>query len=37
MATGGDDIDAASGDDIIVDLLSVPFSRRLFNEKMVSR
>ena len=34
MATGGYDIDTAGGDDIIADLLSVPFSRRLFNEKM---
>ena len=34
MATGGDDIDTAGGDDIIADLLSVPFSRRPFNEKM---
>ena len=29
-----DDIDTAGGGDIIVNLLSVPFSRRPFNEKM---
>ena len=34
MATGGDDIDTAGGDDIIADLLSVPLPRRPFNEKM---
>ena len=34
MATGGDDIDTVGGDDIVADLLSVPFSRRPFNEKM---
>lgn len=34
MATGGNDIDTAGGDDIIADLLSVSFSRRLFDEKM---
>ena len=34
MAAGGDDIDTAGGDDIVADLVSVPFSRRTFNEKM---
>ena len=34
METGGDEIDTAGGDDIIGDLLSVPFSSRPFNEKM---
>ena len=35
MATGGDDIDTTGGDDISTDLLSVPFSRLPFNEKIV--
>ena len=34
MTTGGDEIDTGGGDDIIADLLSVPFSRWPFNEKM---
>ena len=34
MVMGGDYIDTAGGDYIIADLLSVPFSRRPFNEKM---
>ena len=34
METGVDDIDTAGGDDIVMDLLSVPLSRRPFNEKM---
>ena len=31
---GGGDIDTAGGGDIVADLLSVPFSRRLFKGKL---
>ena len=34
MAEGGDTVSVLSDEDVVADLLSVPFSRRQFNEKM---